>query len=982
MNKPRPTALASTLGAAPPRAGWRLGLAVAGALVALAACDDDAPADDTDVTVDAPGDASTDATADASDGDAGDGDTTPDGDGDSADGASDDPAILGLPCQAPGRALAAFAPDGARPLSGPSALGGPGDVVLMNDRAAFVIQGQHDVRKTYWYYVGQPIDAVALDACAQVTPERFDELGVILGSLNLGEFTSSSLRGLRVDSIEVVDDGADGGEARVRVTGADDYFWLIELELIKRAFLADAPHGYSGPLGVGVAVDYVLEPDSPTLRMEVSLTNPGTAPVAVLTGLVNFFGDTAVRTNYVDDRLDFGGIGVDIGVPAIVSLARDHALGVAIPGARTGLVSIAGVDALVDADQFLSSAPIAPGTSRTDTFLLSVGRGGIHSAMEPLVAAMERPLPGASWNPRDLHIDVVDAETGEPVSGAEVVFEQQSPRGEWRAIDGFYVGDGAFDGTLVGLANRATRLRALAPGRAAPDALALEADATTARIELGPPGALSVSSTDGFGQPMPTRVTVFDGPRRVATSFSLGTPTETPLPPGTYDVVVTRGFEHAPYSQAVTVPSRGVATVAALLPRVVDTTDYMLMDGHVHGGPSPDSAVTVPMRALSLAAEGVEVAVSTDHEAIIPWAPDFARAGLSPFVATVLGEEVTPPLPEHSNAYPFPDRTSEAVRGLQVDWHYADMRELFAASRARGAQVVALNHPRLGCSYMCLVDYDRLTGLPRLPDPTLLGFEPDADLWSWDFDTIELVNGHRVIFVDPARPRETGIFDDWMSYLNLGHAITATGVTDTHDVPTESTPATYFASPTDDPGQFEDAMLVDSMLSGRALVSTGAFARVSIGSGTLGDTVVADGGRALLRIHVEALPEVDVAAVQVFANCDEVAWIEATDPNGVVKLDTVVPLTLAQDAHIVVVAHGLDPLPRVFSQFDGWGIPRVVTNPIYVDVDGDGYTAPGGKECVYTNPVVVAPKRAARASEVIDAIPTLHEAPAHDGDCH
>jgi len=283
---------------------------------------------------------------------------------------------------------------------------------------------------------------------------------------------------------------------------------------------------------------------------------------------------------------------------------------------------------------------------------------------------------------------------------------------------------------------------------------------------------------------------------------------------------------------------------------------------------------------------------------------------------------------------------------------------------------------------MCLVGYDRVAGDITLDDPTLLGYRADAQLWSWDFDTHETMNGHTSPFVDPERPDSTGTFDDWISFINHGQGITATGVTDTHGLDAEGSPRTFFVAPTDDPAAFADDMLVDAMLRGRALVSAGGFARVHIGDASLGDTVTTDSGDVDLRVEVSALPAIDVVAVQVLANCDEVAWIDLETPHDVIKFSGSIPLSLDADAHIVVVAHGTRPLPRPFPQFDAWGVPRVITNPIYVDVGGDGYVAPGGKTCEYRNPRVVRPKRTAPRSVVEEAIPTLHEHSGHACPCH
>jgi hypothetical protein len=421
----------------------------------------------------------------------------------------------------------------------------------------------------------------------------------------------------------------------------------------------------------------------------------------------------------------------------------------------------------------------------------------------------------------------------------------------------------------------------------------------------------------------------------------------------------------------VTLSPTEPATLTFRLPRVINTDGYLNFDGHVHGGPSPDSPVTVPDRIRSLAAEGIEVAVSTDHEALINWEPGRQASGLSDWVATVLGEEVTPPLPEHHNAYPFvQDPTT--VRGSPPDWRGLDIVGLHAAIRERGAQIISLNHPRLGCNYMCVVGYDRLTGETSLEDPTLLGFQEDAELWSWDFDTIEYQNDNRQVFVDPAAPESTGLFEDWMSFHNLGYPVTAVGVTDVHGEDALGLPRNYFLAPVDSPTEFTDDMLVTAMQQGRSVVSTGAFADILVnGAAQLGDTVTDTDGEIDIELRIEALPEIDVTHFTVFANCDEVGTFLTTDSDAIVKFDGSVQVSVEEDAHIVVLGFGRELLPRNLPQFNPEGVPRFTTNVIRIDADGDGeFTEPGGKTCSYTltppapegSPLTLPPRTAWRQS--------------------
>ena len=99
---------------------------------------------------------------------------------------------------------------------------------------------------------------------------------------------------------------------------------------------------------------------------------------------------------------------------------------------------------------------------------------------------------------------------------------------------------------------------------------------------------------------------------------------------------------------------------------------------------------------------------------------------------------------------------------------------------------------------------------------------------------------------------------------------------------------------------------------------------------------------------MEAIPTIDVAFIKVYANCDEVATLAAAEPDEVVKLDTKFPLKLTVDSHIVVAAFGAKAIPAGLGDYDPVGTPRAISNPIFVDIDGNGiFDPPGAKTCSY-----------------------------------
>jgi hypothetical protein len=416
-------------------------------------------------------------------------------------------------------------------------------------------------------------------------------------------------------------------------------------------------------------------------------------------------------------------------------------------------------------------------------------------------------------------------------------------------------------------------------------------------------------------------------------------------------VSVTRGFEYIPFLGSIEIKAGETANLEAVLVHAVDTTGYLSVDMHVHAGPSGDNKITIPERIETVAAEGLEVVVSTDHEAVIPWQPGIDAAGLGDWVATVLGEEVTATVPEHINAFPFEPRFDLDARGGPVRWYGMDISHVFAAIRERGASIIQLNHPRNDCAYMCLIDYNRATGEANLTHPEYLGLQPGDSLWSWNFDSIEYMNGNDRVFMDPKKPKSTGTFEDWMSFINLGHRIAGVANTDAHDYGVPGSPRTYFPSSTDNPAEFKLDDLVNAIKQGRVLASSGSFARVLVnGEFGMGDTAVAHGQTVDLWLHVESIPQIDVTRVKVFVNCDQVINVALPPGDDVVRYDGHVSVPVEKDSQIVVMGFGKNRLPLNFPQFNPLGVPRFTTNPIYVDVSGDGYTPPGWDGCHYTLP--------------------------------
>ena len=864
-------------------------------------------------------------------------------------------------CPVAGRALARRIADPGVHMDGTDAIGRAGDFLLATGKAAFIVEdaGRHNA---YYLYGGILVDAVALDGCAQAGPERFQELGIMMGMLNLADFPQSTLRAFRADHVDVINDGSDGKAAVVRATGTDDLFWLVEDELLSRVFNDGGLKPRSGPLGLDITIDYVLDPGASVVRVDVTYKNRDLAGKSMLAGATALFGGAARQAYYSDNVVSIGGLEIDSSVPWLSASAGDGAWAFAMGATNWGTTNISGMVALIDlsqavSDPILLAAAGLPDDARTVHYFLAVGPTDANSAIRALQPFNPEPIPGMPYTLRPLEGHVHDAASGDPIVGALVDLEAKNTNGTWRVLDGFRTAaDGAFAGEIpdFGAQTPPYRLAVHAAGHPDPTPTDVAPAATGPfALTVDPAGTVRWDIRDGTGAAMPAKILLTqDGAFRDHIFVGPG-PGQRLEPPGVYDVSVTRGFEYAPWYGQITVTAGQSTDLPVTLQHDVDTTGWMSVDTHCHAYLSPDNTISVPDRIATVAAEGLDIVVSTDHEAIDDWTWGIVADGLQAFVGTIVGQEVTATLPEHCTMAGVKPEPDVDARGGIPQWYGLDLDQLFQAMRHRGAAVVGINHPQ---GYLADIRYNGVTGLADLDDPTRLDWAPGARLWSWNFDIFELMNGTRRIFRNPG---ETGniLFDDWMSFFNLGHRIWAVGSSDAHDYEIPGTPRTYFASSTDEPGAFVMDDFVTAMHQGHMVASAGAFARVVVdGHAGPGDTVTDTDGTVDVSVHIEAIPQIDVAWFKVFVNCDLAATVAATAPDAVVKYDGGVPVTITKDSHIVVVGFGAGPMPDGFAAIAATGAPRFVANPVFVDFDGNGkFDAPGGKTCTYDLDPPVSP---------------------------
>jgi hypothetical protein len=398
------------------------------------------------------------------------------------------------------------------------------------------------------------------------------------------------------------------------------------------------------------------------------------------------------------------------------------------------------------------------------------------------------------------------------------------------------------------------------------------------------------------------------------------------LPPGRYAVLATHGVEYTVDEQEVEVtPDRG-ATLRATLEHVVDTSGWVAADFHLHAEPSGDSEVPLADRVTTLLAEGLQMAVATDHNHVTDYAPALAALPHEGDLATAPGIEITTREWGHFNAFPYPPAAP------LPPFSDAAPNALFAFVRntARGA-IIQVNHPRMGeIGYFDVGKFDVETQSGR-------------DGFSLDFDTLEVWNGFDLANPDALESN----FREWLSLVSRGRRWTAVGNSDSHRVVYEwaGYPRTYVRVG----DERVDASLVDRVVrglrQGAVMVTSGPFIELQADGSGPGSTVIAANGAISVSLDVRAPAWIGIRSADLLLDGVVVKHLDLTDPEtGATsgpgaRLAWRGSIPVRRDGFLVASVHSTSTLERVLP--GAHVASGAFTNPIWVDVDGDGdWTAP------------------------------------------
>ena len=422
---------------------------------------------------------------------------------------------------------------------------------------------------------------------------------------------------------------------------------------------------------------------------------------------------------------------------------------------------------------------------------------------------------------------------------------------------------------------------------------------------------------------------------------------EREIPVGKYAVTISHGPEFDAIFTEINVTTGEVSDLSVKLIRSVETLGWVSSDFHSHSTPSGDNTGSQLGRVLNLVCENIEFAPCTEHNRVSTYQPHIDRLGIGQFMSSVSGIELTgSPLPlNHQNAFPMQMKPRTQDGGGPVAGPDLESQiERLALWNDRSEKLLQVNHPDPGWMF-----YDKNgDGKPDAGHERTFPF----------MDVMEVHAIDNALSLGPIGTREGAPFHNrvfcWLQLLNQGFRIYGVVNTDAHyNFHGSGWLRNWIQSSTDDPAKIDHLELVHASEQGRIVMSNGPFLEVAAHETGKTETVVsgqdlkATSGKVTLKVRVQCPNWLDIDTLFVLVNGRKHAVHDYTrekNPDlfrgGVVKFERSLEIDLKSDAHLVVVTGDVGgDLTEIYGKEMGKAQPAAMTNPIFVDVDGNGFVS-------------------------------------------
>jgi hypothetical protein len=447
---------------------------------------------------------------------------------------------------------------------------------------------------------------------------------------------------------------------------------------------------------------------------------------------------------------------------------------------------------------------------------------------------------------------------------------------------------------------------------------------------------------ESTGKPIPSRITIIDeegilqtvtatSPNSLAVRpgyvYSAGGSVSVSLPDGRYTLYAGRGFEYSIDSATVELKPGDHIAHTLRIKKEVETSGWVSSDTHVHTFThSRHGDATIEERAITLAAEGIELPIITDHNQNIDISNAAKATGVATYFTPVTGNELTTRI-GHFNIFKT-DSYQPAINANAESWNDVGLN----IANKENRHVVILNHAR-----------DIHNGF-RPFDPTHHISSAGLSTLNWTFPA----NAMEVINSGSQQSHIMTLFNDWFGMMNHGHFLTPVGSSDSHDVSrfTVGQGRTYIKTSDANVSAIDTDDAIRNIINGKVLVSLGLLTKLSVdGKYGPGDLCPCK-NNSNVSIEVLGPSWAQAERVSLYVNGVKVKEEKITNQKASGekwKGTWTIPVP-KHDVFVVAIAEGNGagmpywPIAEPYQPVASEWTPKLIgsTGAVWIDGDGDG----------------------------------------------
>lgn len=400
------------------------------------------------------------------------------------------------------------------------------------------------------------------------------------------------------------------------------------------------------------------------------------------------------------------------------------------------------------------------------------------------------------------------------------------------------------------------------------------------------------------------------------------------LPAGQYKIYASRGFEYDADSFRINADRGALVQKRLTISHSVDIRGWISCDPHIHSLTySGHGDATMEERILTIAGEGIELPVITEHNIAVDIKAESQKMGMNEWFSPVTGDEVTTAI-GHFNIFPINPGSSIP------DYHVRDWKELEKnLDKFKEVKVIVLNHAQ-----------DIHDGF-RPFDPKNHNAVAGKMLNDWAFPA----NAMEVMNSGSQQPDPLQLCHDWMAMMNRGFLLSPVGSSDAHEVSRYMVgqARTYIKVSKKENLAIDTEEAIRNFAMGKVSVSFGLMTELIVDSTYGSGEMVTSGDKIRVSIKVMGPAWTQADQITLYANGQKIreAFIPKKAGGGIKWQGNWLLPKPGHDLILVAVARGPGvhipywPIVRPFEHKSSIFHPLVVgiSGAVRIDADANGH---------------------------------------------